>query len=463
MIRAPRTQIVLLNDIGQAPSYWHMFGLPKPDYNASKQIGWVTGFLKAKYGVDHGKVVWLPDPWNDQELRPLYKDWSSIVWSSPDPNEPIPDIVLWLFPFSMTSVALTSGSSSPWTVDATWNPANNTVYLVGKGGNSGISAQGSTAFGADGGGGGSFMQLANGAVTGTVDFSASTSALWESSTGASNFYQAGFALDGTATGFNQGSGGTFGAWSINGTPPVPFTLVHGFNGGNGGSGTGGSQPQCGQGGGGAAGPHNVGARGGNVLNTTAQGGLGGGGADGGTQGGDTTSGTQTTHTNGGNGSSGSGGTSNGQAGTGNSGGAGSDNMTTPGVYTRGGNGGSGTDFDASHGIGGGGGGSGRYGAGSGTVTCQGGDGGNYGGGGGGMGKAAAGGSVSFVQGMGGGAIILLMWAPSATVAPPMPIRAPFVMPGGMIIPAGGAALAAFRRNAILARRDFFDPSRWGKK
>jgi hypothetical protein len=280
----------------------------------------------------------------------------------------------------------TTGGVLSYTVDASWNDADNSIHTIGGGGGGGI---GLFAGGA-GGGGGAYSGVTNVNLT----------------PGASVSYQVGTGGDGAAGGDTFFGAATLGASTVGakgggvgltGVPGVGGAAASGvgtikFSGGDGGdvAGTSGSN---GGGGGGAAGPNGDGADGGNGSTNFDAGG-GGGGADNGAVGG-----------NGGSGGGGAGGNNRNNFGGGNSGtpsgdegggGAGGGSGSASGV------GGTGEQIwtqtispitSAGPG-GGGGGGAGNSGAGS--------NGGLYGGGGGGCGNAA-------IRGDGAQGIIVIIW------------------------------------------------------
>ncbi len=105
-------------------------------------------------------------------------DWaalSNVVPSVDSPNQYIPkpgNFLLGTPTYNIVGttkyVILTSVSSSPWTVPADWNAANNTIWCIGGGGNGG-NGNGSTNTGG-GGGGGACAWVTNIALTGTISF-----------------------------------------------------------------------------------------------------------------------------------------------------------------------------------------------------------------------------------------------------------------------------------------------------
>jgi hypothetical protein len=346
------------------------------------------------------KAVWVPN--YDGTLH-------DILWASFDQDEPIPDWIRRVPWFTMATQVLTTASSSPWTVDGTWNASSNSVELVGKGQDGGAGTTGANSSSGSGGGGAAYTKLTNGALGSTVDFAFSNTVsgvggslhtTWESSSAfATNCYYA----TGGDTASNLGS---------QGTPGVTFTIaVHQ----NKVSGSSGGTNHGGGGGGGAAGPAAIGGTGGSTA--TGNGGAGGGGANNGASGNGGASSSTSTFGSGGQGSSGSPGATTGASGTGNSGGAGTNGTASGTTSGAGGKGGSGTNFDATHGLGGGGGGSGQETNNTGSETSTGGDGGLYGGGGGGCGGLRGTTSPTFVTGKGGDGVIFITWTPAVTWLP----------------------------------------------
>jgi hypothetical protein len=283
-------------------------------------------------------------------------------------------------------IFITDGTT--WMVPLDWNNDNNTIEVIGAGGEGTASG---TA-----GGGGAYAKKNNLSLYPGVTISVQIGQTGSSPT------DTWFDSTGTVLAKAGQTGGNGGQSSSSVGDIV-------YSGGNGGlslniiTGTLG-----GAGGGGAAGPFGVGANGGNILNTgLPTGGAGGGGADAGYVG---TNNNGTTGTNGGNnrlgtgggiGGGGSGG--NGSPGLNAGGGGGGNNDRNGG---NGGGGGTGAEWDITHGCGGGGGGGG-YGN---LDTINGGNGGIYGGGGGSTGTNSFG-----VPGLGGQGLIVITYTPiSAT-------------------------------------------------
>src|SRR6266568_841327 len=364
----------------------------------------LTLLYQTGYCRSGGKILWVPN--FDGTVR-------DILWASPDPNEPIPfywrDWIERVPVFTMATAILTSANSSPWTVDPTWNAANNSVELVGAGGKGAAGTTGSGSSGGGGGGSAQYVKLTNGALGATVPFIFYTSGISsfgtvfeDSSTGShTNCYIAGSGFN--ASGTTHGNGGN--VISTIGTPAVTFTVSldrAGANGGNSGANLGG--------GGGGGTPGALAAGGTGALSATANGGGGGGSNNGATgNGSGQTGGTGSSGTGGGAGNPGT-------NGTGNSGGGGG-NTVSAGLTVTGGNGGSGTDFDVTAGLGGGGGGSGQNTNNTAGETSTGGSGGLYGGGGGGCGGLRGTTSPTFTVGVGGAGVIALTWVALSTFVP----------------------------------------------
>src|SRR6266567_7247598 len=168
-----------------------------------------SAFLALLYQTGYcrsgGKILWVPN--FDGTVR-------DILWASPDPNEPIPlywrDWIERVPVFTLATVILTTASVSPWTVDPTWNATNNSVEIVGFGGNGAQGTTGSSSSGGGGAGAGAYAKLTNGAVTGTVPFvvgksdGSTLNTAWES-TVSGNCYQANGGANGVTT--TGGAGG----------------------------------------------------------------------------------------------------------------------------------------------------------------------------------------------------------------------------------------------------------------
>lgn len=309
----------------------------------------------------------------------------------------------WQLANDATVTTLTTADTSPWNVPTDWNDANNTIQVVGAGGNGATSV----SVPGGGGGGGAYASISNLNLTegGTASFQigagGSGTATWFSASGTVN---AGAGAN--ASGRTGGSGGTATAGT---------TQTAGGSGGTGGNAAGAG----GGGGGGAAGPGGVGRAGGGSSATAGQlGGGGGGGNGGGTDG---TTSTSLNGANGGNGSGGSGGT--GGAGAGGNaaadtggGGAGGAGTTAAGGAFNGGSGADSADITgATTGTGGGGGGgggntrttsTGNNGGNGGTATA------NTGGGGGGGGDCTDAGCTEGTGQTGSGGFIVVSYTPA---------------------------------------------------
>ncbi len=223
------------------------------------------------------KAVWLPR--GDGSLH-------DILWATFDQDEPLPDWIRRVPWFTMATAILTTASVSPWTVDASWNAANNSVELDGAGGSGGQGTTGANSSGGGGGGGAGYQKLSNGAVTGTVAFKVGVGGIgigstnrtsWESDqTGSPNNYY--YADSGqNASGTSHGVAGISGTV---GSPSVVFTVTTTTNGG---SATDSASNRGGSGGGASGGSANSGGIAGSV--STGNGGSGGGGANNGNVGG----------------------------------------------------------------------------------------------------------------------------------------------------------------------------------
>lgn len=321
--------------------------------------------------------------------------------------------------FVFITVASNSELSNSWTVPADWNPASNSIEVIGGGGGGGDG----TNSGTGGAGGGGYSRINNLSLTsgGSVVFSVGAGGVQggagaRGAKGGKTFFNAAnFAActDSATCVKADGGEGSLGNGSITGaiggqistTASAVGTTT--YTGGDGGTGCGGDS---GGGGGGAGGPKGNGATGGNGGGDTSPGVGGGGGGNGG-------------GTIGSNASVACGSASGNQAGgdggdnayDSNSGGAGG-NAADGGVGTNGGgggggedsfsggNGGAGDEWVTGYGSGGGGGGGGDEAAGEGS----GGQGGLYGGGGGG-------GEGNATLGLGAGAdgIIVVKYTPRA--------------------------------------------------
>lgn len=412
-------------------------GLPGPTYPWTGLGAYLANILRDREGYACGKIVWLPKPDTDVLLP------GKILWSTALIDEPIPDDVLpegaivslaltqecagvetvaWADPRGPASLLhlasspaiLTKASSSPWTVDATFNVTNNTIYATGPGGQGAPGIDG-TAQGGAAGGGGATVFVANynnswtpGSSTATFQVTAqSTNTSACNSSFNTTFDSSAFVACAAAkaNGTSAGGGGT----SASSTVPTGGTKHSGGAGGTGGtSGTSNS----GAGGGGAGGTTANGGIGGAVTNGTGHGGGGGAGADGGATG---QAGQASNH--GGNGTaSGVGGSTGGSgcfgsnATSGTVGGGGGGACSIAGAGATPGNGGGSTEFDGTHGAGGGGGGGGAVGFGN--PAGSGGTGGNYGGGGGGGGNSGSGTPGS--GGTGGDGLVFITWTAITT-------------------------------------------------
>jgi hypothetical protein len=323
------------------------------------------------------------------------------------------DAVPWCW-FTTTYLITPTGSNQAWTVDPTWNSANNTVSVIGGGGaGSSHTATNETT----GGGGGAYSHVTNltltpsGSATYQVGIGGVPAINVTGGNGGATWFN-GTTQSGSSVG---AGGGTVGADGGGGGPGGTATPGTGSSGGAGGTNV--DAAYSSSGGGGAGGPNGVGAVGGTITignppDASSVGGLGGGGNGGGTIG-VGTSVDIIAGTAGGNNSSGSGSGAGGastpaagSSGTSGGGGGGGGGSTTAGVTCgAGGAGGTGIEFDASHGSGGGGGGGGSNNQSTGTAGL-GGTGGLYGGGSGGGGGNSA---TNQLAGTGGQGIINLTW------------------------------------------------------
>jgi hypothetical protein len=271
------------------------------------------------------------------------------------------------FVFLSTVVFLSVASSSPWTVDGTWNNASNMIEVIG-GGGSGGSAQGTTAS-SGGGGGGAYCSISNASLSGTAAFGVGAGG-----TGV------------TGTPFNGNNGGQ--TWFNSVAYPVSGPNTVGADKGLLGQGLATNSATGGAGGLKANNfPANTGAAGGKGGNCSANNTAAGGGGAGGPHGDGVAAAnvsTQGTGSAGGNGDAGSGG-------------AGSATSTTSA------NGGAGTEYTTA----GSGGGSGAGRNTSGTSSS--GTGGLYGAGSGGSQSGISGTPTS---GAGAPGLIVLTWTPA---------------------------------------------------
>src|SRR6266702_2738100 len=226
----------------------------------------LTLLYYTRYERSGGKILWVPN--FDGTVR-------DILWASPDPNDPIPlywrDWIERVPVFTMATVVLTTANSSPWTVDPTWNAANNSVELIGAGGNGTNGTTGSNSSGGGGGGAGSYTKLTNGAISGTVTFKIGTAggggganvtnaSCWENNT-STNCYVA--TSGSNASGTTGGTGGSVSS-SSQGSPPTAFTIAINCNVSVGGDGSGSGTNRGGGGGGGTGGPLAAGGVGGST-------------------------------------------------------------------------------------------------------------------------------------------------------------------------------------------------------
>lgn len=271
-------------------------------------------------------------------------------------------------------VFITVASASPWTVPADWNPASNSIEVIGGGGGGGDSA---TTAGSGGGGGGGYARSNNLTLSGSITFSVGASGSGGVTTtagtkGGNTWFNAATFTDCTdntvCAKAEGGEGGkpTAGAGGLGGATASAVGVTT-FAGGNGGAGV--STDGSG-GGGGAGGPNGdgLGNVGGAGLATEGGGGGGGGGGSNGLTGSGVGGNGGNNYAGSGSGAGGNGAA--GAAGTVGGGGGGGD------VSFGGGAGGNGTDWTAAFGSGGGGGGGG-------DTSTTGGAGGKYGAGGGG--------------------------------------------------------------------------------
>ena len=317
--------------------------------------------------------------------------------------------------FVFITVASNSELSNSWTVPADWNPASNSIEVIGGGGTGG---DGTGAEGAGGGGGGGYGRVNNlvltagAAVTFSVGATGSAPAgggdggkggdTWFNSSSFSQCNTDGPTICVSAEGGGGGHGsGTDNAGGAGGTTANASGTVESA----GGSGGAGSTADGSGGGGGAGGPGGAGKNGGSSPVST--GGEGGGG--GGSGGGSSTAGQNSDLPNaneGGDGGHGYGGTGGGDGGNTAMGG----NGTAPGagggggdLTFGGGDGAAGEEWTSSPARGSGGGAGGGGDNDSGTVNT----GGNYGGGGGGGAVCTAG------DCLGAAGIIVIKYTPRA--------------------------------------------------
>jgi hypothetical protein len=313
-------------------------------------------------------------------------------------------VALWVFLFSggyfsnpreveaaTNVIYLTSGTT--WTVPADWNPANNSIEVIG-GGGGGANGIGNTNAGSGGGGGG-YSKINNLALTPganvTVQVGTGGANGAAGANGTDTFFN-GASCVGASACAKAGAGGDTAGSHVGGAGGAAASGVGStkYSGGSGGNSSGG-----GSGGGGAAGPAGSGAVGGGTTGIANNGGGGGGGAAGGTAGGASLS--TTNGAAGGNNYLGSGGGAAGSPGTNGGGGGGGNGNGGAGRA-----GGAGQSWDSTHGAGGGGGGSGDC---NGCTTPASGSGGLYGAGGGGGG----GGAVGRLGGTGAQGIIVITY------------------------------------------------------
>lgn len=313
-----------------------------------------------------------------------------------------------------TSTVITTSYTDPcgsncYTIPSDWNNSNNSIEVVGPGGN----GRTGTTTGGGGGGGGGYAKAINQTFTSdsSVSFQIGTggsgSATWFSTSG---FLSGGAGAN--AVGIAGGSGGAGSGTAASTT----------FTGGNGGvvtniTGTGGG------GGGGAAGSNGNGGKGGSgQLGSGASTGGGGGGGNGAASGNTGSDGSGSVGGNGGNGYLGTGGGTGGSGGvggnatasTGGGGGGGAGN--SGGAAFAGGNGAAGADMaDGTAGTGGGGGGGGATNRTSGNGN-HGGNGGspaaNSGAGGGGGGDCTDSGCIQGAGATGANGFIVVTYTPS---------------------------------------------------
>jgi hypothetical protein len=316
-----------------------------------------------------------------------------------------------------TIIYLTSGTT--WDVPNDWNSSNNSIEVIGAGGNGGLATDSTNSGG--GGGGGEYRKVTNVSLTAssTVNINIPSGGDGSSADGAWIKNNSGTIVveaknGGNASGVTAGSGGTGGS-CLGGCAA---------NNDGGAGGIGGSAAEAaGGGGGGSAGPSGAGKDGGDGYGGTDRGGGGGGGSNGGSS----TAGETPTGGDGGQGGHGTSGTGGGAGGIGvtsgdapgedgtNGGGGGGGGYTRSDGDDPGGSGSCDTTWDSTHGACGGGGGAGSASGTGGTGDKDGGPGGTYGGGGGGCGMS---GTLDSGEcdgtGVGGQGIIVITYAPDAS-------------------------------------------------
>ncbi len=321
------------------------------NYNTNQSITAFSTCKKVTNGSATGLSVYVPTQ-------------SSAEWTSFYGNPPSGVTIASCGPATTQVIVLTSGSS--WTVPYDWNSLNNSIEVIGGGGN---GAAGVTSFTRGyGGGGAAYSAISN------VTLTPGTAVAYSVGGAGGDSYFCNSTSNCTSIASSAVLAGAKGGVSnVGGSAGAGIGTVE-YSGGNGGAqinnGGGG-----GGGGGGAAGPHGNGAAGG--TNTAGWGGAGGGGANGGTAG---VSGSSFT--------GGAGGSKRAASQTGGGGGNGSkyayqipgDPGTQDVVWTQ-------TSNGATAGSGGGGGGGGLGGSRGTSAGAPGGSSSAYGGGGGGGGGA----------------------------------------------------------------------------
>lgn len=285
-------------------------------------------------------------------------------------------------------IILTSGSGTV-TLPSTWNPSDNTIYMIGGGGAGGGALAGPPNRSGGGGGGGAFTKLTNypGAPLSNIAYSVGLGGPSNGANGTNTTFDSYVANRGAgASGFTAGLGGT--AQTVSGI----ITLV--YAGGNGGAGLSASSSPLGSGGGGgSAGPLGQGGNG--ASGTAASAGAGGGGGNGG--------GSNGSGQNGGNNASGVGGGLGGTTGaSGTNGGGGGTSTGASGNVA--GNGSTGTDIEGLTGSGGGSGGN--------TESPEGGSIRPVAGIGAGGGGGFFGGNGACEPGFGRSGVIAIFWTPT---------------------------------------------------
>lgn len=318
----------------------------------------------------------------------------------------------------MTQVFLTTGDTNPWPTPGDWNNSDNSVELIGRGGNGSAGTTGSNRLPGSGGGGGAYRKRVNLTLSGNnywrvgTSASAVTTRFGNDGTNGTNYFGAQFGTD--ASGTTPGSGGVV-TEETGGSPPG--SSPSGFAGGNGAGSA--NKTYGGGAGGGAGGPNGDGAAG-NQKTFGGGGGGGGGGANGG--GGGATSGGLIGDGNYGGydrtstyrGLFGTGDATSGQATTNGGGGGGGGAVISITTLLTGGDGSTDGVWNSTHGPGSGGGATGDASKSSGlSGNFQAGNGGLYGGGGGGVAGTRQASGITPVPGTGASGLIAITYAGAA--------------------------------------------------